>query len=104
MKKFIKTIRQNYAIYLSFLIILVAIILSYKFLYWLYYEYTNQFGEGKNIFISGDAFASAQTLRELNLIHLFWAFIKVFITWAIALALISVLKIPRNNNIAVTKP
>ncbi len=89
--------RKNYAIYLSLLIILTATILSYKFLNGLYHEYTSQFGEGKNIFISGSDVATAQALRELNLIHLSWAFVKVFITWAISLSLISVLKISRNK-------
>lgn len=97
MGRLVNDLRKNYKIYLSLLLVLMATILSYRFLHGLYYEYTNQFREEGNIFISGDGLVTAQTLRELNLIHLSWAFIKVFITWAISFSLISVLKISRNK-------
>jgi len=97
MKKIIKHLKNNYQFYLSLVIICVSVFLSYHFLYWINREFVNNFIEGKNIYLSGDDFASGEAYRQLLTMEIVWAFIKVFLTWAIAASLLFLVKIKKNN-------
>mgnify|MGYP000980198516 CR=1 FL=1 len=71
-------------LFIKLLIFVIASILTYKFTY---IVYDMIYGAGQWDFVLSD-----KIFRELLLIHLVWALIRILITWFVAISLIIIIK------------